>query len=330
MASQDETVYTVDENGVGQRADKYLCGVCDISRSRLQALIEQGYVMLNGDVLKTSSRRLENNDILTVRVPEVAPAKQMAEDIPLNIVYEDDDLLVINKQAGLVVHPGAGNHGGTLVNALLHHCGDSLSGIGGVERPGIVHRLDKDTSGLMLVAKNDYAHQYLAEQLADRSLSRTYMALVVGVPMPVKGVVDRAIGRDRHNRLKMSVVGNAKREARTHYRIERSFGKALSLVECTLETGRTHQIRVHMEAIGHPLIGDPLYGAQPTFIRSKLKNGINLDFYDPDLADKIINFPRQFLHACRISFLHPATEEEMFFEVDLPSDMINILELLDK
>lgn len=329
MNSSNTFNYTVDENGLGKRADKYLSDVSELTRSRLQALISEGVVELNGEILKTASRKLELNDILTVRVPDAVPATQGAEDIPLKVIYEDDDLLVIDKPAGLVVHPGAGNSSGTLVNALLFHCGDSLSGIGGVERPGIVHRLDKDTSGLMLVAKNDYAHQHLASQLADRSLSRVYLALVLGVPTPLKGTVDRPIGRERQNRMKMSVVGDAKRDARTHYRVMKTYGTALSLVECKLESGRTHQIRVHMQALGYPLIGDPLYGAQPTAIKSALKNRLNNEADNAEIIDKILNFERQFLHAYQIEFIHPVTEEGMFFEVEIPDDMSNILKILD-
>lgn len=330
MSCENSFTVNVCEDGVGQRLDKHLSGFSELSRSRLQALIEQGCVFLNGDIAKTASIKLNLNDKIDVRVPAAVPAAQEAEEIPLEIIFEDDDLLVINKAAGMVVHPGAGNHTGTLVNALLHHCGKSLSGIGGVERPGIVHRLDKETSGLMLVAKNDHAHQSLAEQLSDRSLSRVYVALVLGVPTPLKGVIDRSIGRHRQNRLKMSVVGDAKREARTYYRVLKSYGTAMSLVECTLETGRTHQIRVHMQALGHPLIGDPLYGAQPTAIRSALKNKMNLPVEHPDLIEEIISFPRQFLHAFQIQFIHPTTDEEMFFEVKLPEDMSILLKKLDK
>lgn len=330
MSNETTFEYTVDEDGVAKRADKFLSDVCELTRSRLQALIGQECVLLNGSVLKTASKKLELNDIISVRVPLAVKAQQLAEDIPLKVVYEDDDLLVIDKPAGLVVHPGAGNQAGTLVNALLHHCGDTLSGIGGVERPGIVHRLDKDTSGLMLVAKNDHAHQYLAAQLADRSLSRVYLALVLGTITPLKGSVERPIGRHKHNRLKMSVVGNALREARTYYKVIQEFGKACSLIECRLDTGRTHQIRVHMEALGHPLLGDPLYGAQRTAISSALRNKMSCGDYEAEIIDLILNFPRQFLHAFQIKFIHPRTEEEMFFEVDMPQDMSNVLNLLNK
>lgn len=226
----------------------------------------------------------------------------------------------------MVVHPGAGNWTGTLVNALLHHCGGTLSGIGGEMRPGIVHRLDKETSGLMMVAKNDEAHQGLSAQLADRSLSRTYHALVLGVPLPIKGVVDRPIGRHRHDRQRMSVMSSAPREARTRYRVLEDFGGACALVECNLETGRTHQIRVHMQAIGYPLIGDPLYGPQPSALRSKLKK----IEYSSENIDEILLLGRQFLHATRIMFIHPITGEEMGFEREKPTDLLKILKILTK
>lgn len=317
----------VGADGVGLRMDKYLGKVCDgLSRSRLQGVIAEGGVLLNGVPAHTASKKLELNDIIVVDVPPPVPCEPLAENIPLDVIFEDENLLVVNKPAGVVVHPGAGNWTGTMVNALLYHCGDSLSGIGGVVRPGIVHRLDKDTSGLMMVAKNDYAHHFLADQLADRSLSRVYHALVIGVPLPVKGVVDRAIGRHRHDRMKMSVMSSAPREARTHYRVLKDFGGACSLVECRLDTGRTHQIRVHMEALGHPLVGDQLYGVPI----SKLKSSLNRSGYSSEIIEKICLLNRQFLHACEIAFTHPETEEEMSFTVDLPSDLQEILTLLSR
>lgn len=322
MDDADHLSFTVDEESSGARIDKYLSAVCeDLSRSRLQALIGQGLVTLNGTVLGQASRKLDAGDCIAVVVPPPVEAVPKPENILLDIVYEDDDLVVINKPAGLVVHPGAGNPTGTLVNALLYHCKESLSGIGGVMRPGIVHRLDKDTSGLMLAAKNDYAHHHLAAQLADRSLSRIYTALVMGRPVPLKGVVDRAIGRDRNHRLKMSVVGNMSREARTHYHVQQSFSEACSLVACKLETGRTHQIRVHMEAIGHPLVGDPFYGPQPTALSAALRKG----GYRPDVIEAFLSFPRQALHAKEISFVHPTQDEDFHFEVGLPDDLSNLL-----
>ena len=248
----------------------------------------------------------------------------MPENIPLDIVFEDEHLIVINKQAGLVVHPGAGNYSGTLVNALLYHCADTLSGIGGVMRPGIVHRLDKDTSGVMLAAKTDQAHKGLAAQLEDRSLSRIYKALVLGVPQPRKGSVDQPLARDHRNRLKMAVNNSHGKTAKTHYQVERDFKGVLSLLECKLESGRTHQIRVHMGYAGYPLIGDPLYGPQPTAVRAALKRG----GYEPETIEEVMAFPRQALHAAAISFIHPASGEEMAFEAPMPEDFAGLIGLL--
>ena len=234
-------------------------------------------------------------------------------------------MLVINKTVGMVVHPGAGNQNGTLVSALLYHCGDSLSGIGGVKRPGIVHRLDKDTSGLMVVAKNDRAHNGLAEQLVDRSLSRLYQALVWKEPTPIKGTINAPIGRDQKNRLKMSVRSHAVgREAITHYLREETFSGIASLVTCKLQTGRTHQIRVHMQHLGHPLLGDPLYGLPPQEQRSLMNRG----GYEEEDRDFVMAFPRQALHAAGIQFIHPVSGEEMEFESDLPQDLQELLDLL--
>ncbi len=317
--------FVVSEGRVGMRADKYLSDVCDdLSRSRLQGLIAEGQVLFNGRILKTPAIKVKEGDKFRVSIPAPAPSIPVAENIDLDVIFEDDDLLVINKQAGMVVHPGAGNWSGTLVNALLYYCGDSLSGIGGVVRPGIVHRLDKDTSGLMMVAKNDHAHQLLSQQLADRSLSRIYHAMVFDVPLPIKGSIDRPIGRHRHNRLKMSVVSNALRDAKTHYKVIKNYNDAISLIECRLESGRTHQIRVHMDALGHPVLGDTTYGVQQTALIAKMKNG----GYHNDLIREFIEFPRQMLHARRIEFIHPSTEEKMVFECEFPDDIIELLEKL--
>jgi len=318
---------TVAADYNGQRADKALSALCDdLSRSRLQSLIKDGAVLLNGKPLKSASLKVSEDDVFTLFIPEPVAAEPQPQNIPLDVVYEDEDMLVINKQAGLVVHPGAGNWSGTMVNALLFYCGSSLSGIGGVIRPGIVHRLDKETSGLILVAKNDLAHQALSAQLADRSLSRVYHALVTGVPMPLKSSVDRAIGRHKHNRIKMSVMSAVPKDARTHYRVIQSFGEACSLVECRLETGRTHQIRVHMEALGYPLVGDPLYGPQPTLLRSKLKN----EGYDLEKIEEIVKFPRQGLHAQELKCVHPRTGEDLSFTAPKPDDFSNLLKMLVK
>lgn len=317
----------ITEEQAGQRADKALAALCpDLSRTRLQALIAEGQVFVDDEALGSASRKLEAGDAVRIIMPAPVQSVPEAEDIPLAVVYEDEDLLVINKAAGMVVHPGAGNWSGTLVNALLHHCADSLSGIGGVVRPGIVHRLDKETSGLIIVAKNDKAHKHLARQLSDRSLSRTYFAVVLGVPFPIKGVVDRAIGRDRNSRLRMGTSGTGLRDARTHYLVAERFGEACALVQCDLETGRTHQIRVHMQVLGHPLVGDPLYGPQRTALAAKLKKG----GYEPEVIEEICAFPRQALHAAALRFIHPRTQDEMEFEAEPPEDFSKLLKMLKK
>lgn len=308
------------------RLDKALALLCeDFSRARLQDLIASGQVTVNGDDDISASLKVQSGDQVTVTIPPPVPAAPQPEDIPINVVFEDDHLLVINKPAGLVVHPGAGNHAGTLVNALLAHCAGSLSGIGGVERPGIVHRLDKDTSGLMVVAKHDKAHQGLAVQLQDRSLTREYAALVLGVPVPRKGVVDQPIMRHRVNRQKMTVARrHGGRDARTHYHVQETWGEAGALVTCKLETGRTHQIRVHMAFLGYPLLGDPLYGPQPTAVGAKFKKyGLS----DADL-ERILSLKRQMLHAQKIEFIHPLSQEYLSFSAGYPEDFKNILTLL--
>jgi 23S rRNA pseudouridine1911/1915/1917 synthase len=323
----DTYSFHIEDDQAGVRIDKALSILCaDLSRARLQSLIENGDVFLNGVSCISTSKKLSVGDRVDITVPAPLAASPQAENIPLNIVYEDADLLVIDKQAGLVVHPGAGNHTGTLVNALLHHCGDSLSGIGGVMRPGIVHRLDKDTAGLMVAAKSDRAHRGLAAQLEDRSLRRTYKALVFGVPVPLKGFIDQPIARHGGNRLKMTVNRKAGRPAKTHYRIDRTFHDVFALVECRLESGRTHQIRVHMEFLKHPLVGDPLYGPQSTALRAALKKG----GYDEKASDSVMNFPRQALHASNLAFVHPVSGQAMVFESPLPGDFSNILKILEK
>lgn len=316
---------TVPEEQTGQRLDKALSALCaDYSRTRLQALIEGGAVTLNSAPVSDGKHKVKTGDIIDLIVPPPVDDTPVAQDIPLTIVYEDDDLLVIDKQAGLTVHPGAGQRDGTLVNALLYHCGDTLSGIGGVKRPGIVHRLDKDTSGLMVVAKHDRAHQGLSAQLVDRTLGRVYQAFVWRVPAPIKGIVDQPIGRHPTHRLKMAVRGRDGREARTHYLVRDSFGDTAACVECVLESGRTHQIRVHMTHLKHPLIGDPLYGLNPQEAKSLIGR---TDLSDTDKAF-VASFPRQALHACEIHFVHPVTEEDMSFESPLPDDLAALRDIL--
>lgn len=292
----------------GSRLDKALGQLLPhYSRTRLQQLIKEGYVQHNGKIIRDAARKVKTGDVYEITEPAVIPATITAENIELDIMFEDKDILVINKPAGLVVHPAAGHKGGTLVNALLAHCGDSLSGIGGVARPGIVHRLDKDTSGLMLVAKNDIAHRHLAAQFAAHSINRKYLAFVWGVPSKKTGRIEGAIGRnpsrDKSARKKMVVRKLGGKEAVTHYTVQKRFGDIASLIECKLETGRTHQVRVHLTALGHPLIGDALYG-----------KGRN----------KLIQFPRQALHAGLLGFIHPRLEKYLEFTRPLPPDMQNL------
>ena len=319
----------VGEADAGSRLDTYLAGaVADLSRSRAKALIVSGMVAVGGATIEEPKRPVKPGERVAVSLPPPEPAEPEAEAIPLAVVYEDTDLIVIDKPAGLVVHPAAGNWSGTLVNALVAHCGASLSGIGGVSRPGIVHRLDKDTSGLLVVAKTDRAHRGLAAQFADHGrtgpLERGYLALVWGAPERSEGTIDAALGRSSRNREKIEVKRAGGREAITHYRVTERYGPkgkppVAALVECRLETGRTHQIRVHMAAIGHPVIGDRTYGAGFATKTALL----------PEPARSLAaGFPRQALHAYLLGFAHPATGAEMTFEASLPDDMADLVRTL--
>jgi 23S rRNA pseudouridine1911/1915/1917 synthase len=287
----------------------------DLSRARFQRLIAEGQVMVAGGVVLDSGLKLKPGQEVSVVMPAPVAAYPEAQAIDLEVVHEDRDLIVINKPAGLVVHPGAGNESGTLVNALLAHCGDSLSGIGGVKRPGIVHRLDKDTSGLLVVAKNDKAHQGLSEQFAahgrDGRMEREYLAFVWGVPERPAGTIATGLGRSTANRQKQTVSNRADaREAITHYQVEERFGTAASLVRCRLETGRTHQIRVHMAHIGHPLLGDMVYGAGFKSALTRLG----------DPARETVKFLKgQALHAAVLGFEHPSSGRKMRFSAPLPA-----------
>ncbi len=295
----------------GWRLDRALAvAIPTLSRERLKALMSAGHVTGPGGLARDPAAKALGGSAFEVAVPEPIAAHNIAQDIALEIVFEDDHLLVVNKPAGLVVHPAAGNFDGTLVNALLHHCAGRLSGIGGVARPGIVHRIDKDTSGLLVVAKTDPAHEGLSAQFARHSIDRRYKAIVAGVP--AGGTVDAPLARSPHDRKKVAVVANGKR-AVTHYRLIAPLGAA-ALIECRLETGRTHQVRVHMMSIGHALLGDPVYGRTKPAHRALLTR---------------LDFRRQALHAARLGFIHPVTSNALAFESEMPEDMQQLFTALD-
>ncbi|MBD3666691.1 MAG: RluA family pseudouridine synthase [Kangiella sp.] len=302
---------TISADLAGGRLDKALAALLpEFSRARLQALLAEGCVTdAKGRAVTGGKGKVYQGEVFTVRVPPPVPAEPEGQDIPLDVVYEDDHLIVIDKPAGLVVHPAAGNADGTLVNALLAHCKGSLSGIGGVERPGIVHRLDKDTSGLMVAAKTDTAHRGLAQQFEDHSIDRAYLAVVWGVPRPTEGEIEGNIGRDPKNRKKMAVVGEGRgKYAKTHYKVVERLGGRAALVECRLATGRTHQIRVHMASLGHPVIGDPLYAGRHG---RQAGPGGGL----PEAAKKALTDCKgQALHAYILGFIHPISGDKVRFE----------------
>jgi 23S rRNA pseudouridine1911/1915/1917 synthase len=310
----------IDAAAHGQRLDRALQQrLPELSRSRLKQLILSGQVSDDGpgraNVIRDPARKVKSGQTFVVILPEPEDATPLAQAIPLYIRFEDAHLIVIDKPAGLVVHPAPGNPDGTLVNALLAHCGDSLAGIGGVRRPGIVHRLDKDTSGLIVVAKTEAAHRALSRDFAARRIARAYAAIVWGVPVPPAGEIAGNIGRSMSNRKKMAVVADSRgKPAVTRYRVERAFADAAALIECRLMTGRTHQIRVHLAHRGHPLIGDPVYGGRA---------GRALSHSVPD-------FSRQALHARHLGFSHPASGEYLAFDSDLPSDMAGLLITLER
>jgi len=296
----------------GPRLDKALAEASGLSRERVKALIGEGRVTIAGKPVEQASAKSAGGNF-AIEVPRPADPAATAQDIPLDVVYEDAHLIVIDKPAGMVVHPAAGNPDGTLVNALLHHCKGQLSGIGGVARPGIVHRIDKDTSGLLVIAKSDVAHEGLARQFADHSLERAYLAVCSGHPQPAEGSVDARIGRSDANRKKMAVLpkdSSRGKHAVTHYKTLRKMD-GCALVECRLETGRTHQVRVHLASIGHALVGDPLYGRANSAVRPVLQR---------------LGFKRQALHAAVLGFVHPVTSDRVRFASDLPPDMKELID----
>jgi 23S rRNA pseudouridine1911/1915/1917 synthase len=320
--------FDVPPEAAGTRLDRFLAErpelvAAHLSRTRLKSLIEEGRLAIGAAAVRDASRRLAAGEAVALAVPPPEPAEPQPENIPLNVAFEDSHLLVVDKPAGLVVHPAHGHETGTLVNALLAHCGASLSGIGGVKKPGIVHRIDKDTSGLLVVAKTDAAHKGLSRLFEDHGrklhLVREYLAFVWGVPDRAHGTIHAPLGRHSTQREKMAVVSEERgRDAVTHWELIESFGSA-SLLACRLETGRTHQIRVHMAHIGHPLIGDSTYGAG-----FKTKTAL----LSPAARGAVEALGRQALHAATLGFAHPATREELLFESELPADLAALREAL--
>jgi 23S rRNA pseudouridine1911/1915/1917 synthase len=302
----------------GTRLDRWLAAVhADLSRARIQALIAAGHVAVDGRTLRTASYRVKPGQRIALALPPAGPAQPAAQAIPLSIVFEDADVIVVDKPAGLVVHPAPGNPDRTLVNALLHHCGASLAGIGGVARPGIVHRLDKDTSGLIVAAKNEGAHRALVAQFAARAIERRYVAVVWGLPAPAEGRIAGNIGRNPRDRKKMALLASGGRAAATRYKVVRVLGRGLaSVLECRLETGRTHQIRVHLSARGYPVVGDQTYGRTPRRSSAKRRTALA--------------FARQALHAASLGFDHPRSGERLRFASELPQDMRELIDRLDR
>ena len=311
MGDDKSILINLPATAAGMRLDKALADAVPLySRERLKTLVQGGRLTGPAGVIWDPATKMKGGEALTLDVPAARASDTAAQDIPLTIVHEDAHLLVVDKPAGLVVHPAAGNYDGTMVNALLHHCAGRLSGIGGVARPGIVHRIDKDTSGLLVVAKTDKAHEGLAAQFARHDVDRRYTAIVGGVPVPPAGRIEGALARSSANRQKMAIVKDGRgKHAITHYRMITAFAGAAQ-VECRLETGRTHQIRVHMASIGHALLGDAVYGRTPGKLAPLLK---------------ALAFERQALHAATLGFVHPVTQEKLSFESALPGDIVALI-----
>jgi 23S rRNA pseudouridine1911/1915/1917 synthase len=329
MASQPDTAQqsatrhavVADAAAAGLRLDRFLAdAIGTISRARVKALIETGHVARDGAIRREPDEPVLAGAGYTLDLPPPIPATPQPEDIALAILYEDADLLVLDKPAGLVVHPAPGNQDGTLVNALLAHCGDSLTGIGGERRPGIVHRLDKDTSGVMVVAKTAPALATLAAAFAARDLDRAYLALCWGLPAAAQGEIAGAIGRDPRERKRMAVVARGGKAALTRYALRRSWHAAVAMLDCRLATGRTHQIRVHLASAGHPIVGDPVYLRRIPAAAARLPK---------ELRGRLLDFPRQALHAARLGFAHPRTGAPLSFETPPPADMAGLIAALD-
>lgn len=332
---------TAESSDAGIRLDKWLAGWTELSRARIGALIAAKQVRADGDIITKPTNKIREGVEYAVFVPPPIDDTPQPENIPLDILYEDDQLIVVNKPAGMTVHPAPGSRSATLVNALLYHCADSLSGIGGVMRPGIVHRIDKDTSGALVVAKTDRAHRYLSKQFAKHTVERVYICLARSIPKPREGKISSRLARSVHDRKKQAVVrgtmGNIEasdhgRHAITNYKYIKGFGQQpnaavgvpqVSMIECRLETGRTHQIRVHLAHVGCPLLGDPLYGKQRAFLTSKSPGELAV-------KEAMSTFKRQALHAASLGFKHPTTKEFMSFETPLPTEMAGLVAALDQ
>ncbi|TYQ21996.1 UNVERIFIED_CONTAM: ribosomal large subunit pseudouridine synthase D [Acetobacter peroxydans] len=312
-AAGERLACVVDAAQAGERVDRYLAACLPaLSRSRIKGLIEAGCLSVGGTCVREPATSVRAGMALVLEVPPAAPATPEGEAVAFTVLFEDEDLIVLDKPAGLVVHPAPGNETGTLVNGLIAHCGDSLKGIGGERRPGIVHRLDKDTSGVMVAAKTEKAHLALSEDFAARRIDRAYLAFCWGLPAPATGEYEGAIGRDKRDRKRMALTERGGKWALTRYTTLRAFGMAAAKVECRLATGRTHQIRVHFSANGHPLMGDPLYLRRLPSIARQLPVAAR---------DVALDFPRQALHAARLGFTHPRTGAELLFETPMPADM---------
>ncbi len=318
----NDITYTpvVDEKDKGLRIDKFIAINCkQFSRAQVQRLISAGFIYCDDEIVSDKDFKTRVGDMYQIIEPEPQEALPLAENIPLDVLYEDEHLIVINKPAGMTVHPAPGAYSGTLVNALLYHCKDSLSGIGGVARPGIVHRIDKNTSGILVVAKNDLAHNGLAEQFYKHTIERTYFAITYNIPMPLSGTIEGNIARSSFDRKKMALVHSGGKRAITHYKVIENYNNNIALVKCNLETGRTHQIRIHLSSIGCHLVGDDVYKGK----KSSLK-------MPDDFKNEVLNFSRQALHAYSLGFIHPITKQHLEFSTDFPEDMKNLLIVLRK